>query len=1300
MRDHLPKHQALSSSDSLPSDGAEVARLKALLSYDVLDTPADELLDELTQLAARLFDVPIALISLIDEHRQWFKSRIGLEATETTREVSFCTHTIQSDEVMVVEDASLDPRFCDNPLVTGQPKIRFYAGAPLTTPQGQRLGTLCVIDHEPRRLKPQQIEVLTCLAKQVISLFDLRVANRRLAQEAVFQRAILHNASSAFITVGLDGIITHFNPEAEHMLGYRADEVVGQISPVIFHDPDEVAVRAAQLEEEMGRPVEPGLEVFTSVPRESSSETREWTYIRKDGSRLPVLLSVSVMHGADGIINGYVGVARDLTERKQFEERQRQTIVRQRNMLAELREVQDEFISHPDTSKAFEDILAVLLKYAESEYGFIGEVLYDAEGQPYLKSHALTNIAWNEETRHLYDKYNHPDRGLEFRNLKTLFGKVMTTGEPVISNAPAIDPRRGGLPPGHPPLDAFMGAPIKVGGQLVGMIGIANRKGGYSNKLIEEIEPLLLTYGNLILARRNRIARQKVEVSLKESEKRHRLLYEGSRDAMMIFHPPEWHFTSINPAMVELFQIAKGEAWRHIGLLDLSPHWQPDGSESTVRLGALVGEALDEGSRFLEWEFQRRDGSTFPATLLLDRLELDGQPFIIATVRDITVQKQAELALRDHNIRLERLVLERTAQLVENERFLRASIDALSSHIAVIGGDGRLVASNVAWRQFAQKIGLPQESLETGSDYLRCYDEAASQGVESAAQLASTLREVIQGKHESQVFELHCRYSEGEQWFLTRVTRFPGEGPVRVVVAHENITSIKESQRQVEQSQLEFQNLFEFAPDATLMVDAEGGILRVNRQLEQVFGYARSDLVGQSLQKIVPGGAVCQNLLEACREGQPVTVPGGGILARRKDGSTLPVEISVSLLSHEDGRLLIALRDLSERLARENRERHAQRLESLGTLAGGVAHDLNNTLSPLLMCVDLLRIDCPGHGSRHVDVIEQSAKRGADLVRQLLTFAKGAEGERVLIEVRQQLESIVKFIRGSFDKSIKVETKFDDELPTVLGDVTHLHQVLLNLCVNARDAMAGGGRLLIEAHTSEVDAAFVAFVPEAQPGRYLQLVVRDTGSGIPADIIDRIFDPFFTTKAPEKGTGLGLSTVMGIVKSYGGFIRVHSEDGRGSSLEVYLPAASEVPSEPETPAGTGLLGSGEFLLIVDDEAIIRETLSTLLTRLGFESIAAADGAEALIQLGQYSEEIKLVITDINMPVMDGVALSRILRRMTPDLPIVAMSGLQDEERLAKLREIGGVHLLAKPFSMASLAEVLHHAMARKRDLDD
>lgn len=310
-------------------------RLHVLRAYHVLDTPPEEEYDDITKLAAQICEVPTAMVTLVDEHRQWFKSKVGLSACEAPRKKdSLCAYATRNTEPLVVEDASKDPRFCDNMLVKGEPHVRFYAGAPLLAPTGEAVGTLCVIDSKPRRLNPQQIEALACLARQVVSLLELRVVNRELEKHSIFQESILQNASSALITTGVDGIISHFNSEAEEMLGYRAEEVVGKVCPVQFHDPAEVAVRAAEMSEKLGHPVEPGIEVFTIPSLEGRGETREWTYIRKDGSRLPVLLSVSVMHGADGTINGYVGVARDLTERKQYEERQRRKILRQHKMLA------------------------------------------------------------------------------------------------------------------------------------------------------------------------------------------------------------------------------------------------------------------------------------------------------------------------------------------------------------------------------------------------------------------------------------------------------------------------------------------------------------------------------------------------------------------------------------------------------------------------------------------------------------------------------------------------------------------------------------------------------------------------------------------------------------------------------------------------------------------------------------------------------------------------------------------------------------------------------------------------------
>lgn len=301
----------------LPLD--EAARLAALKRYEILDTTAEMDFDDLTALAAQICGTPIALVSLVDVGRQWFKSRVGLDASETPRALSFCAHAILDDAVMEVPDALEDKRFCDNPLVSGAPDIRFYAGAPLTTPDGHHVGTLCVIDRVPRILTPEQRVALERLGRQVVQQMNLRLATRVAQEESIFQQAILSNAASAIIATTTEGIITHFNPTAEKMLGYRAEEMVGKLTPGVFHDGAEVVARAGELSRELGREIAPGFEVFVAKARAGESETREWTYVRKDGSRFPVLLSVSAIRDDAGRLTGFLGIARDITERKQSE---------------------------------------------------------------------------------------------------------------------------------------------------------------------------------------------------------------------------------------------------------------------------------------------------------------------------------------------------------------------------------------------------------------------------------------------------------------------------------------------------------------------------------------------------------------------------------------------------------------------------------------------------------------------------------------------------------------------------------------------------------------------------------------------------------------------------------------------------------------------------------------------------------------------------------------------------------------------------------------------------------------------
>ena len=519
-----------------PPPPDEIDRLRELQRLHLLDTPHEAMFDELTRLAADICDVPMASISLVDENRQWFKSRIGIDVDQTAREVSFCSHTILGNELLIVKDALNDARFHDNPLVTGSPNIRFYAGMPLTTRNQHNLGSFCVLDHKPRELTPHQRFALEVLGRQAARIAELHHLVRLQEKHSMFQGIVLTHAASGIIATNPNGIITHINPAAERMLQYSAAEVVGLKTPMLFHDEREVAARARELSEELGQQVPPGFDVFIAKVRSGGEETRSWTYRRRDGTTFPVLLSVSPLLSEENALIGYLGLARDISDQKQVENELRRSraelttlldkISQQRSILMDLRLVQGEFINKPDARDAFEHLLALVLQYTGSEYGFIGEVLRDPQGSPYLKTLALTNISWDEATRKFYDE--HAPTGLEFRNLKTLFGHVMTSGQVVIANDAPNDLRRGGLPPGHPPLNAFLGIPIHLGDDLVGMMGVANRDGGYSAEVLADIEPLIASYGNLIQARRNRVMREEVEHHLRENEARLQRVIEAS----------------------------------------------------------------------------------------------------------------------------------------------------------------------------------------------------------------------------------------------------------------------------------------------------------------------------------------------------------------------------------------------------------------------------------------------------------------------------------------------------------------------------------------------------------------------------------------------------------------------------------------------------------------------------------------------------------------------------------------------------------------------------------------------------
>lgn len=386
--------------------------------------------------------------------------------------------------------------------------------------------------------------------------------------------------------------------------------------------------------------------------------------------------------------------------------------------------------------------------------------------------------------------------------------------------------------------------------------------------------------------------------------------------------------------------------------------------------------------------------------------------------------------------------------------------------------------------------------------------------------------------------------------------------------------------------------------------------------------------------------------------------------------------------------------DITEQKKLEEQFMRTQRLESIGTLASGIAHDLNNVLAPIIMSVAYLKqVVTDAEGLDVLDGLDENVRRGADIIRQVLTFGRGLQGDRVPVQARHLFRDMERIVRETFPKNIRLQFNFPTDLWLAIGDPTQLHQVLLNLCVNARDAMPDGGLLQLLAQNVQLDEQYSVMNPECRPGPYVQLTVRDTGSGIPLELQEKIFEPFFTTKEIGKGTGLGLSSVLAIVKGHGGFIQLQSELGVGSSFEVFFPASPESQPEPgpvERPQLTR--GAGQCVLFVDDEPVIRDVASKTLLAYGYEVLTAGDGASAVAVFAQNQARIAAVVTDLMMPVMDGAALAHALRQIRPGVKIITTTGGIGKGATPKLQELDSQHHLAKPYTAEALLTALHRVL--------
>ncbi len=410
-------------------------------------------------------------------------------------------------------------------------------------------------------------------------------------------------------------------------------------------------------------------------------------------------------------------------------------------------------------------------------------------------------------------------------------------------------------------------------------------------------------------------------------------------------------------------------------------------------------------------------------------------------------------------------------------------------------------------------------------------------------------------------------------------------------------------------------------------------------------------------------------------------------------GAAVLVMSRCSLMLNESGQpksILVVDTDITEKKQLETQFLRAQRLESLGTLSSGLAHDLNNILTPIIGVGQLLPLklnNLDKETKRLLEILDESAHRGADLVKQILSFTRGIEGKPTNTQVSHLLLEILKVIQQTFPKNIELAVDLSQSLWLIAADATLLHQVFMNLCVNARDAMSKGGTLSITAENLVIDDNYARMNLNAQAGLYVVVTIADTGIGIPSEILDRIFDPFFTTKEIGKGTGLGLSTVLSIVKSHHGFVNVYSEKDKGTRFKIYLPATDTGEIEEVVQHETKL-GQGELILVVDDEVAVQEITQATLEAHGYKAMTANDGIEAIALYAEHKHEISVVLLDLMMPALDSVTVIRTLYKLNPQVKIIAMSGLATNESVTKTAGEGVQGFLSKPFTAQELLNLL------------
>lgn len=761
--------------------------------------------------------------------------------------------------------------------------------------------------------------------------------------------------------------------------------------------------------------------------------------------------------------------------------------------------------------------------------------------------------------------------------------------------------------------------------------------------------------------------RKKAEALLRESEEKYRTLFEETKDVVFI-NTLDGRILDINQAGVDLFGCSSREELTD-SITAYELYSNPEDRQRVQKIMARQGYVQD-----FEIELKRKDGKilTVLETATAVRDTKGNMIAIRGILRDITEQKRMEQAIQ------------------QSQKNFRNVVEQSNDAIYVLQ-DNKFVFVNPG---FERLFGYSEAEI-TAPDFQ--FTRLVSP--ESRDFILGRMNQRLRNDSLADRYEFRGLTKAGKVLDLeVSVSDIEWQNRPAVLGIYRDITE----RRKTEEELVRLRKAVTTSGEVIFITNPSGIITFINPAFTELYGYTSEEVIGIATPRILKSGKMNQEGYKMFWQRLLLKqVVRHEIINKTKGGRIVIVEAAVNPILDEGGEIvgfLAIQRDITEKKRLEVESFRTQRLESIGRLAGGVAHDLNNVLAPVLLSIDILKNQIFDETGRKIlSSLQASAERGKAIIRQILTFARGAEGEKNILQLKHLLHEMEQIVKETFPKSIELRTSIPKNLWMVTGDVTQLHQVLLNLCVNARDAMPDGGILELAGENLHLDEPYAGAPSDVKPGPYVAISVSDTGVGIPPENLQKIFDPFFSTKELGTGTGLGLSTVHTIVKSHNGFINVTSQFGHGSVFKVYLPASDRAVSSPVHQDTLKVFsGNGELILVVDDEASIRDITRETLRMYGYEVITAGNGAEAIAIFADRKNKIDMVVTDIMMPVMDGMAAIQALRRIRPDVHIIATSGLTADQRLQE-SDLTVDGFLVKPYTSEDLLKILHEVLAKTHE---